>query len=251
MARRSLKQQRVFSESVFLRLCRARQVRQGDGCALWRNDGCDGGDDGRIHGISPSELLHRRNFRLRALVGVRMKSRDPDRQQAKRLLIAMAVLLGVVPVFGTLLSIFGLLILEYLWGGRDAVSLMINDWTRTSDFLGNATYRLMVGVVALLGFGFPIWGWHLVFFRSGYLSKETISRMERGDFPLVGFSWKILIQPVLIVGCALLSMLGFRDGNYSMALLYATGTGWLTFLTIKELRRWWRGRDRSMIDKAP
>ena len=157
----------------------------------------------------------------------------------------MAVLLLVVPFLCALLSILGLLLLEFLWGGADAVFSAFEDWTQPSVFMDNIWYRLMLGLVACVTVGLPIWGWHRIFVVSGYISEDTNRRIASGDLPVIGGYWKPLMYVGFCSACAWGAYLSIHQQSLAGALIFGGGGVWLFALSMRELAAWWERKFRK------
>ncbi|MBP8275718.1 MAG: hypothetical protein KAX55_02325 [Propionivibrio sp.] len=168
-----------------------------------------------------------------------MKRRNLELQQGKRLLAAIAALLLVVPFLCGLLVLLGFLLLEFLWGGAGAVLSAFEDWTRPSIFIDNLWFRLMLGFVAFVTVGLPIWGWYRIFVASGYISEDTNRRIVSGDLPVVGGYWKPLMYAGYCTLCAGGTYLSIQQQSVAGVVLFGGGGVWLFVLSMRELAAWW------------
>lgn len=172
--------------------------------------------------------------------------RQPDEvQRGKRLLLALAALLTVVPLVAVTLLVPGVLLLEYLWGGTGAVSRAMSNWTEPSPYTNHLGFRLSLGAVAALAIGTPILVWHRVFVASGYITRLTTEGIDAGVLPVVGGYWKPAMYGAFVVGGAWVCFLGLEQGAYSAAIFFGLGAVWFGYSGVREFLAWRRKRTQG------
>ena len=174
-----------------------------------------------------------------------------ERQQAKRLVWGMCVLLILVPAVGCVFMFVGFLLVEYSLGGGDAVRSFLLNWTRPSQLSDNPWARIVVGLVALVSFGGPIFLWHRFFVSSGYISADTNCNIERGQLPVIGGYWKPLMYGGFCAGGAVGAWLAFQQNSILGIALFGGGGLWFLKEGVQELLDWLRGSTSSISSKAP
>ena len=169
-----------------------------------------------------------------------MTDLETERQQGRRLLGAMAVFFLVVPLLCGVFGLAGVVLLEFIWGGAEAVRSGLEDWTRPSEFLGDPWYWLALVIVATVAIGIPIWVWFRIFLKGGYISEETNRRMVTGDLPVVGG----YLKPFMYAGVIFVSILATRQSieerNIAGGVIFGGGGIYLVILSLRELLGWWR-----------
>lgn len=167
-----------------------------------------------------------------------MENKDLERQQAKRFVIAMAALLVVVPILTVILIIPGVLLVEYLWGGMDAIARALADWTKPSPYIEDGRFRLCLLIVFAVAIVLPVLLWNRIFYTSGYVSAETGRRIASGDWPLIGGCWKPFMYFGFCYGSAFGVHVGMRQQSIIGVIFFGLGFLWFTFNAFQDFLRW-------------
>ncbi len=173
-----------------------------------------------------------------------MTDLETERQQGKRLLGAMAVLFLFVPLLCGVFGLAGVVLLDLIWGGAEAVRSGLEDWTKPSEFLGDPWYWLALVFIATVAVGTPIWAWFRIFVRSGYISEKTNAGVATGNLPVVGG----YLKPFMYAGVIYVSILATRqsieESNIAGGVIFGGGGIYLVILGLRELLGWWRKQSR-------
>ena len=161
-----------------------------------------------------------------------------DNQQGRRLLIAMITLIIVVPVLAAILIVPSVLFLEYAWGGGEAVTRAITRWSEPSPHVQDVKFRLSLALVGCFAIGVPVIIWYRLFVTTGYLSKQTLNGIDRGQLPVIGGYWKPVMYLGYIAGGLFGAYISFQQGAYIVAVLFAGGGVWFSYKSIRELKKW-------------
>lgn len=161
-------------------------------------------------------------------------------KRGKRLLVALLLLFILVPlVFGALLFP-GILLLEFLWGGVEAVERILVNWTEPSPHMSSIWYVICFAFVALLSVGTPVLIWHR--FTERYLDEHTRQQFNAGILPVVGW----YLKPVSYIGyvalLAWISSSAWAEDQIILSVFFGLGAVWYTYSGLKEALLWWRRR---------
>ena len=183
-------------------------------------------------------LLHSASY----LIWVNKMSWPDEKQQGKRVLLAMITIMTVVPIVGAILLLLGGLLLEYTWGGSEAVIRMVTDWSEPSPYAQDIGFKIGFVLVGCFAMGIPVSIWYRFFIKTGYLTKHTLDSVDQGQLP--GISKYLVPFMRLLLGGFFVSGAydSFQQGAHILMVFLGAGGIWFIYLSFQELIRWYRGK---------
>ncbi len=165
-----------------------------------------------------------------------------EKQQGKRMLLAMITLMTVVPIVAVVLLVPGIFLLEFIWGGEEAAIRIITKWSEPSPYIRDIKYMLSHGLLACFAIGIPVATWYRFFVKTGYLTKRTLDSFDQGQLPVIGGYLKPFSYLFFIWSGTYGAYIGFQQNIYILIIFFGAGGIWFTYLGFQELMRWYRGK---------
>lgn len=165
-----------------------------------------------------------------------------EKQQGKRLLLAMITLMTVVPIVAVVLLVPGIFLLEFIWGGEEAVARAMTEWDKPSPYAQDGRFIIGLILVACIAAGIPVATWYRFFVKTGYLTKRTLDSINQGQLPVIGGYLKPLSYLFFIWSGISVAYIGIQQNIYILTVFFGAGGIWFTYLGFQELMRWYHGK---------
>lgn len=165
-----------------------------------------------------------------------------EKQQGKRLLLAMITLMTVVPIVAVVLLVSGVVFLEYIWGGEEAVARAMTKWDEPSPYAQDITFKIGRMVIGCFAMGISVGIWYRFFIKTGYLTKRTLDSIDQGQLPVIGGYLKPLSYLFFIWSGISVAYIGIQQNIYILTVFFGAGGIWFTYLGFQELIRWYHGK---------
>ena len=165
-----------------------------------------------------------------------------EKQQGKRLLLAMITIMTVVPIVAAVLLVSGIFLLEFIWGGEEAVARAMTEWDKPSPYAQDGRFIIGLILMGCIAAGIPVATCYRFFVKTGYLTKRTLDGIDQGQLPVIGgylnpFSYLFFIWSG-IYG----AYIGYQQSIYILMVFFGVGGIWFIYLGFQELIRWYRGK---------
>lgn len=165
-----------------------------------------------------------------------------EKQQGKRVLLAMIMIMTVVPIVAAVLLVSGIFLLEFIWGGEEAVARAMTEWDKPSPYAQDGRFIIGLILMGCIAAGIPVATWYRFFVKTGYLTKRTLDGIDQGQLPVIGGYWKPVMYLSYAGGGAFGAHLGFKEDNYIFTAFMALGGIWFAYQGFQELMCWYRGK---------
>lgn len=153
-----------------------------------------------------------------------------EREQGKRLLIALLSLIAMLISSGLIASAIYALIVFFAFEITPV-------WSGVPPELINHPYLIyLLGSLLILFLGIASLLWKRIFYHSGYISQHTQEQFSRGVWPVLGGYWKPIGYVVYIGVLSYGAYLGYvQKGLWALVLTLAF-VFWLVYLAWVDLR---------------
>lgn len=158
------------------------------------------------------------------------RSEQAEREQGKRLLIALLSLIVMLIGSGLIASvIYGLIV--FLAFGVTPV------WSDVPpELIAHPNLIYLLGSLLIFFLGMAGLLWMRFFYRSGYISQHTQEEFNKGRWPVIGGYWKPLGYVVYIGVLSYGAYLGYVQEGLWALLLTLVFVFWLVYLAWIDLR---------------
>ncbi len=165
-----------------------------------------------------------------------------EKQQGKRLLLAMITIMTVVPIVAAVLLVSGIFLLEFIWGGEEAVARAMTEWDKPSPYAQDGRFIIGLILMGCIAAGIPVATWYRFFVKTGYLTKRTLDSVDQGQLP--GISKYLVPFVYLFLGWGFVNGAydSFQQGTHILMVFLGAGGIWFIYLSFQELIRCYRGK---------
>ena len=163
-----------------------------------------------------------------------------EKQQGKRLLLAMITIMTVVPIVAVVLLVPGIFLLEFIWGGEEAVARAMTRWDEPSPYAQDGRFMIGLILIGCIAAGIPVATWYRYFVKTGYLTKRTLDSIDQGQLPVIGGYLKPFSYLFFIWSGISVAYIGIQQNIYILTVFFGAGGIWFTYQGFQELMRWYR-----------
>lgn len=165
-----------------------------------------------------------------------------EKQQGKRVLLAMIMIMTVVPIVAAVLLVSGIFLLEFIWGGEEAVARAMTEWDKPSPYAQDGRFIIGLILMGCIAAGIPVATWYRFFVKTGYLTKRTLDGIDQGQLPVIGGYLKPFSYLFFIWSGIYGAYIGYQQSIYILMVFFGVGGIWFIYLGFQELIRWYRGK---------
>jgi len=159
-----------------------------------------------------------------------------DREQGKKLLIALLSLIAMLISSGLIASAIYALIVFFAF---DIVPV----WSGVPpELITHPNLIYLLGSLLILFLGMAGLLWKRSFYSSGYISQRTQEEFNKGRWPVIGGYWKSVGYVVYIGVLSYGAYLGYMQEGLWALLLTLAFVFWLVYLAWVDLRKFMKQR---------